>query len=518
MDELIKALDISGAKAIKENNNATVLHINTNKEEYVKTVTVLREMGAVLREERTVACHTFAALSVEGGAYFLNYFETTGELYITYEKDSRYFEFSSECGKKVVTPEITQIALEDFGLSYVVRLSDGRFIVFDGGWDFEPDREKLLNCLKKGTKEGKPTVAAWILTHPHVDHFECFVGFMENYADEIELESLLYTFPEADDTERYPHLLKHSGRVDFDSSAYTYIKKLENIIKEHSIKVYSPHTGQKYTVGDATLEILSSMDDIMHHAHDINATSLVTRMELAGQVILWCADASLGKSAIAEKYGDYLKSDILQVPHHGFGCGSAQGEIDAYNLIKPETAFIPVAPYHGYTVFSIHKPSTRYLMTNLGVKEIIMGIPERTISLPYIPAEYRERETRDAVEQGIRNCGAKTWMFTGLNTSVCEDFVFTALNTTVDPATILIEIFFEDASKNIEHIKATVTRKSVKTFSIIGDEIDSEWKYFNPASLKKRGIPENESFAVRFMSDIPIIISSKNHKADYYSN
>ena len=50
------------------------------------------------------------------------------------------------------------------------------------------------------------------------------------------------------------------------------------------------------------------------------------------------------------------------------------------------------------------------------------------------------------------------------------------------------------------------------------DEIDSEWKYFNPASLKKRGIPENEPFAVRFMSDVPIVISSKDHKADYFSN
>ena len=268
MDKLIKALKLSKEKIIKENNNATVLHMNTKKEEYVKTVTLLREMGAVLCEERTDIRHTFAAFSVDGGAYFLNYYDSTGELYITYEKDSRYFEFSSGCGKKVVTPEITQIALEDFGLSYAVRLSDGRFIIFDGGWDFEPDREKLLNCLKKGTKEGKPTVAAWILTHPHMDHFECFVGFMESYADEIELESVFYTFPEVDDTDRYPYLLKDTDRVDFDASSVTYMKKLEHIVKEHSIKVYSPHTGQKYTVGDATIEILSSMDDVMHLTYE----------------------------------------------------------------------------------------------------------------------------------------------------------------------------------------------------------------------------------------------------------
>ena len=518
MENLKHALNLSAATVIKINHNSSVLHVKDKKEEYVRAVAALREMGAVLREERVTAQRTFAALSIGGEAYFLNYYDMTGELYITYEKDSRYFEFSSESKNRIVTPQITQIALEDFGLSYAVRLSDGRFIVFDGGWDFAPDREKLLNCLKRGTKEGKPTVAAWILTHPHRDHFECFVGFMESFADEIELEALLYTFPDADDTERYPHLLVDSDRVDFDSAAATYIRKLEEIIEERSIKVYSPHTGQKYTIGDATLEVLSSMDDIMHLPHDINATSLVTRMELMGQVILWCADASLGKSNLSGKYGDYLRSDILQVPHHGFGCGSVEGEIDTYDRIKPETAFMPVAPYHGYTVFSTHKPSTRYLMTNLGVKEIIMGIPERTISLPYTPAAYRERETRDAVERGIRNCGATTWIFAGLNTSRPDDFVFTALNTTIVPATILIEIYFEDPTKHINHIKATVGRLSATTFSIVGDEIDSEWKYFNPASLKKKGIPEGEPFSVRFMSDIPIVISNQEHKADYYSN
>ena len=518
MEKLINMLNLLTATVNKINHNSTVFHVKAKKEQYINAVAILREMGAVIREERVTSQRAFCALSMEGEGYFLNYYDTTGELYITYEKESHYFEFSSHSENRVVTPQITQIALEDFGLSYVVRLSDGRFIVFDGGWDFEPDREKLLKCLKRGTEEGKPIVACWILTHPHRDHFQCFVGFMESFADEIVLETLMYTFPDADDTERYPHLLVDSERVDFDSAAATYIKKLENLIKKHSIKVYSPHTGQKYIIADATLEILSSMGDIMHLTHDINSTSLVTRMEIAGQVILWCADASLGKSNLAKKYGDYLKSDILQVPHHGFGCGPVDGEIDAYELIKPETAFIPVAPYHGYTVFSTHKPSTRYLMTNLGIKEIIMGIPERTISLPYTPAEYRERETKEAVEKGIRNCGATTWIFTGLNTSECDDFVFTALNTTVVPATILIEIYFADPTRHINHIKATVARLSSKTFSIVGEEIDSEWKYFNPASLMKKGIPENEIFAVRFMSDIPIVISNKNHKADYHAN
>ena len=92
------------------------------------------------------------------------------------------------------------------------------------------------------------------------------------------------------------------------------------------------------------------------------------------------------------------------------------------------------------------------------------------------------------------------------------------LNRTEKDAHCLIDIYFEDQTRHIKHIKATVGRLSAKTFSIVGDEIDSEWKYFNPASLMKKGIPENEIFAVRFMSDIPIVISNQDHKADYYAN
>ena len=49
------------------------------------------------------------------------------------EDNCAYFDFADTPRTHSVSAQITQIKLEDFGMSYVIRLTDGRFIVIDGG-------------------------------------------------------------------------------------------------------------------------------------------------------------------------------------------------------------------------------------------------------------------------------------------------------------------------------------------------------------------------------------------------
>ena len=77
---------------------------------------------------------------------------------------------------------------------------------------------------------------------------------------------------------------------------------MEERVKKSGAKVYMPHTGQKYIIGDAVLEILSSIDDTIHLSDDLNPTSLMIRMELGGQVIMWSADASYSDEFVCERY------------------------------------------------------------------------------------------------------------------------------------------------------------------------------------------------------------------------
>ena len=41
--------------------------------------------------------------------------------------------------------------------------------------------------------------------------------------------------------------------------------------------------------------------------------------------------------------------------------------------------------------------------------------------------------------------------------------------------------------------------------------------YFNWLSLKAQCTPENAPFAVRFMSDVPVVVSHPDHPASYHA-
>ena len=472
--------------------------------------------GCDKKEERTEAGHSFIAYKNGNDGIFLNYFDTVSELYIVEEKDTLYFSQSVGESEQKVTPQITQVKLEDYGMSYAIRLPDGRFIIIDGGREFLPDAERLYNCLKEGSTDEKPAVACWIMTHPHSDHFHCFIPFMDNYGDNIEIESFMLNFPERDDTVHYPKLTAMDPRFE-DSSPFTNIPKMYERIEKSGGKVYTSHTGQIYRFGECELEILSSMDDTIHVSNNINAISTFIRMKLGGQVILWAADSHFSATKLSEKYGAYLKADILQVPHHGFQGGTAESEINGYRLIRPEVAFLPVSDFNAFTAFCAHKPSARYLMEYLEIGELITGETQRTVDLPYRAEKDGKSRLKKKLQRGISNCGAECFVFTGLKTDKTSDFEFSFLNMTHSKATVFAELFFEDYKQNIRAIKLEVGPLRMIKTSIVGEDVDPDALYFNWMSLKEKGIPENAIFAVRFISDIPIIITHSEHKEAYRS-
>ena len=481
-------------------------------EEYCKS---LEAHGYIKKESRVNSCYRFAAYSNGDIGIFLNYFEPLSELTVAAEEGCAYFDFADKPRAHSVPAEITQIELEDFGMSYVIRLTDGRFIVIDGGRDFEPDRERLFKCLSEGSPDEKPVIAAWILTHPHSDHYLCFIGFMEQYGDRVEVERYILNFPEGDDILHYPKLEKKDRRFE-DASGKTNIPKMWAQIEKSGGIAYTAHTGMRFNIGGANLEILASMDDTIHRSSNINASSLVIRMELAGQVILWATDASFSDARLPDKFGDYLKADILQVPHHGIQCGTAEAAMRGYDLIRPSVCLLPISEYNAYTAFSAHKESTKYLMTKVdSVEEIIVGTPQRTITIPYTAKKNARAEHDRLYRRGQERSGANTWVFTELDTARESDFVFTLVNMTHQAADVTIELFFEHSSQMVRSIKASAAPLVVKRLNIVGDEVDGDYEYFDWLSLKKRGVPENALFAVRFISDVPIIISHPDHSAVY---
>ncbi len=367
----------------RENAKARVITIpHASEDTFDAYCRLLETNGMDQRESYQKGSHRFAAFFDGKRGYFLNYFGSVHELILVEENDCLYFSYQDTSAPACMQPQITQVKLEDYGMSYAIRLSDGRFIIIDGGRNLEPDADRLFACLRDGSEGKTPTVAAWIMTHPHVDHYCCFIGFMERYGEEIIVEKFLLNFPEADDFKHYPKLAPQDPTIPDQSESFR-VKRMWEIIHRLNVPVYIPHTGQTYVIGDAVCEILACMDDTIHRSQNINMSSLIIRMELGGQTVIWGTDASFGEAQLPEKYGHALKADILQIPHHGFQCGSADAEIAGYRLIQPKVCLLPASDYTAYTFFCVHKESARYLMTEADVDEIITGETQRTLNLPY---------------------------------------------------------------------------------------------------------------------------------------
>lgn len=495
-------------------SNEAAFYEDAHRDTFDKICKLLSGAGYDIREERNMGeSHIYRAYSKANEGVFVNYFAKTGELSVVSESDCRYFDFCNELKPAIVNPAVSQLYLEDFGMSYAVRLSDGRYIIIDGGREFESDADRLYKLINTECAFDKPVIAAWIMTHPHEDHFHCFLTFWEKYKSNVVIEKFFYNFPSHDDLEHYPAMTRQDFRFDHDTTVYTTIVRMEEYIKESGALVYVPHTGQKYTVGDASVEIMACMDDTVHKTDYINAISLVMKMELGGQTIFWGGDAGFSLANIPDRYETYLKSDILQVPHHGFQMGDPDSEIAGYKYIKPSVCFLPASEYNAYYALCTHMKGARFIMEDLDIDELITGDTTETILLPYTPPAYKKNELIRKYSDGLKSCGSKTWVFSELNTGNSEDMVFTFLNTTHAKAKVWIELYFEDTNKNIRYLTAYINPCCIQKVDITQADDNDVW--FNWMSVKDRGISENSPFAVRFLSSLPIVVSNKNHKGSY---
>ena len=190
MDIQIPAFGETNYGQTQSNRNTRIINISDASERlFCSYLKMLEDAGFSVEEQRSRDANIYAACKMDSTGIFLNYYGALGELNIAIEENCGYFDFAAHAGESVVPPQITQVHLVDCGLSYVIRLSDGRFIVIDGGWGFEPDVQELYRVLKAGATAEKPVVAAWFLTHPHRDHHLCFAEFMLRYPENVVIES-----------------------------------------------------------------------------------------------------------------------------------------------------------------------------------------------------------------------------------------------------------------------------------------------------------------------------------------
>lgn len=507
-DWSIPAFGEGNVQENRENAAACVWSIPDGAARFGDYCALYLACGYAEREQYQCGAHAYAALQKGTDAVFLNAYGGTGELRIVEEAHCTYFGYTDRAGDACLAPQVTQVRMKDYGMSYVIRLSDGRFLLIDGGYLYDSDADALWETLQAQATGELPVIAAWILTHQHEDHFHCFLRFMEKYGDAVRVEKMLFNFPAYDDFTHYPELERDNARIP-DSRACLRIPQMLDLIKRLGIPTFTPHTGQKYRIGDANVEFLACIDDSIHVTQNGNATSLVFRMELGGQVILWTADAGCSYVRLAERYGAYLKADILQVPHHGFQSGKPEAELRTYALADAPVCLLPSSGYCAYTFFCMFREGTRHLLCSERVKELIDGDEQRTLVLPYVAREGALEVRLQRVALGLENNGARAFVFSGLNTANTEDLCFTLLNMTVLPVKVRVELYFEDKKYVQRSLWTEIPGSSLRVCRLAGGE--------GSVLPPERSLPENALFAVRFLCDTPIVVSHQTHQAAYRS-
>jgi len=231
--------------------------------------------------------------------------------------------------EKKVTPQVTMV--DPTNLCMIYRLENGEFLILDSGQAGHAD--KIYNIL---TRDGNdhPVIAAWFFSHHHQDHTGSFINLVENdeYLKNVTVKKVIYNFPQK--------LVLDTSVSPTDQNN---LKKWRSILDKTGAEIIMPRTGQKHYFAGAELEILWTYEDIMPYnlfIDDTNVSCTGYRLTIAGQTHMLLGDSSEEELRQAVKnLGKYVKSDFVQLAHHG--CGSVHSPFELYENVDAPVVFIP---------------------------------------------------------------------------------------------------------------------------------------------------------------------------------
>lgn len=203
--------------------------------------------------------------------------------------------------------------------SYVIQTINGKVIVIDGG--FKEDANYLKGFLGALGNH----VDMWFISHQHIDHIGALSSILVD-SDDLQIGKL------------YGSILKEEWIERHEKNSLGTARELNIAIKTANKKVDKLLLGQKINIDGIVIEILGiKNEEITTNA--INNSSIVLKIYDTKKSILLTNDLGIqgGQKLINSPYRSKLKSDYVQMAHHG------QGGVDEefYNIANPQYCIWP---------------------------------------------------------------------------------------------------------------------------------------------------------------------------------
>ena len=235
---------------------------------------------------------------------------------------------------------------------YVIKTPNDKIVVIDGGNEIYMDEPYLPSAIRAilGLNEGDFfEIEAWFISHGHSDHYGEMSMMLRNYDENsnYKINNIYFDIPD--------FIATGFDETDYDLDKLATLKNgLNNYAKVNGIdcgnsyydylngrfvNAEAVNKGLSFTVDGVKFDILqtwSPEDD------QVNGNSMVIKVypqNPNGKNCLFLNDVSIVSGArLLKTYGDGLKSDIVQMAHHG----QAGADKDVYDAIDAKIRLWPI--------------------------------------------------------------------------------------------------------------------------------------------------------------------------------
>ncbi len=385
----------------------------TSPEAFDAYVAKLKANGYTEHITREVMDNKFATLYSDKQTVNLAYYKADKKTRLIIEPFDKTTLFGAEADNKynvVTKSQITMLGLEyqksdggyaSNGLSILIRIADGRFIVVDGGFNSAKDMDMLIAQMKAQSadyvaKTGGIKIAGWIITHAHGDHSGAIAGqYSKLKSNNIKVERFIVNFMSDDERNKSINYYLSNGSSNWSSGEGSQWSKVYSNAAALGADIVVTHVGHIYYLADLTIETLYTIENYGPAlAQAFNTTSLIMKMtftdpETKKQTVYMSTGDATGPAflATAKYFGKYLQSDIVQVAHHGYTTwGTEEGTMSAYRLMAPPTVLWPQGS-HAYPNY-VTKSYNAVLVntsTNANYKETLVAGVEGDVTIFPMP-------------------------------------------------------------------------------------------------------------------------------------